>query len=593
MALEKVIEIKADNSEAIAAIEEVGAAAKKTEREIQEEKRKTASAEREAKQASEKALREIDKLTGGVIGKTQDYAKSLKAAPAAFSALKKSATSAFNAATAGANGLKKALIASGIGALVVALGLIVAYWEDILGLVNGVSSAQKNQLADAEANVAAQEAAAEQLDLQENSLRLQGKSEKEIRDLKIQQTNEIITALEAQVETQKQIKKSQVEAAERNKNILRGIISFLTLPLTTLLGTIDMIGSALGKDFGLAEGFTGGLAKLVFNPEEVAKEGDAAIEETEKKLAQMKSKRDGFLLAEKKENETAAKAKQDSQDAADEKAKKKQEELDKLKLDAEENFRKQQQDLADKYDELVLSKQESAEQQEVNAIYDKFFALEEAYAGNAEALALITEQREKELAQINDKYRKQEKEAQDKSDKERIAARQEIGDIILDSANSLFQNLLSLNEFYDKDDESAAKKAFERAKSIQIAQTIVNTAAGIMAALATPNVGDQITGANWAKAAALAATGAVQIATISKTQYKSAAKSSAGGSITEPNAPNSMTPNFNIVGASGTNQLATSIGSMFETPIKAYVVSGEVSSAQSMDRNRVKTATFG
>jgi hypothetical protein len=590
MALEKVIEIKADNSEAIAAIEEVGAAAKKTEREIQDEKRKTASAEREAKQASEKALREIDKLTGGVIGKTQDYAKSLKAAPAAFSALKKSATSAFNAATAGANGLKKALIASGIGALVVALGLIVAYWDDILGLVNGVSSAQKNQLADAEANVAAQEAAAEQLDLQENSLRLQGKSEKEIRDLKIQQTNEIITALEAQIETQKQIKKSQVEAAERNKTILQGIIRFLTLPLSTLLATIDMVGEALGKDFGLEESFTGGLASLVFDPEEVAKEGDAAIEETEKKLAQMKSKRDGFLLAEKKENENAAKAKQDAQDVEDEKARKKQEDLDKLKLQAEENFRKQQQDLADKYDQLVLSKQESAEQQEINAIYDKFFALEEAYAGNAEALALITEQREKELAEINDKYRKQEKEAQEKSGKERIAARQELTDLIVDSASSLISNLKELNNFYDKDDEQAARRAFERNKSLQIAQAIISTSAAIMAQLAVPQ--DALTGANFVKAGIAATTGAVQIATIARQQFKS------GGSTSTPKAPTTpqvapAQPSFNIVGASGTNQLATSIGSMFETPIKAYVVSGEVSSAQSMDRNRVKTATFG
>ena len=593
MATERIIEIKADTTDAIASVENLAEVVKKTEAEIREEKRKTDNADREARNAQEKALREVDRLTGGYLGKVKDLAMSVKSLPTAFSAFSKGASAAFGAAIKGASGLQKALIATGIGALVVALGLVVAYWDEILGLVNGVSVAQKQQLAEAEANVSAQEAATEQLGLQENTLRLQGKSEKEIRDLKIQQTNETITALEAQIEAQENIKKSQIDAAERNKQILQGIIRFLTLPLTALLGTIDMVGKALGQDFGLEEGFSGGIAKLVFDPEEVSKEADAAIVETKKKLAQMKSTRDGYLLTEKKEKEDAAKTKADADKKLADDELKRLEALNQAKLDSEENFRKQQQDLADKYDELVLSKLVSKEEQEKNEVRDKFFAMEQMYANNAEALALITAQRNKEIKEIDDKYRQEEKDADKKSNEEKLAARQEIADIILDSANSLFQNLLSLNEFFDQNDESAQRRAFARTKAIQIAQTIVNTAAGIMSALATPNVGDQITGANWAKAAALAATGAVQIATISRTQFKGGSTSSAGGPIAEPNAPTSMTPSFNIVGSSGTNQLAESISGMLSSPLKAYVVSGEVSSAQSMERNRIKTATFG
>lgn len=593
MATERIIEIKADTTDAIASVENLANVVKKTEAEIREEKRKTDNADREAKNAQEKALREVDRLTGGYLGKVKDLAASVKSLPTAFSAFSKGASAAFGAAIKGASGLQKALIATGIGALVVALGLIVAYWDDILGLVNGVSVAQKQQLAEAEANVSAQEAATEQLGLQENTLRLQGKSEKEIRDLKIQQTNETITALEAQIQAQENIKKSQIDAAARNKQILQGIIRFLTLPLTALLGTIDMVGKALGQDFGLEEGFSGGIAKLVFDPEEVSKEADAAIVETKKKLAQMKSTRDGYLLTEKKENEDAAKTKADADKKRDDDELKRLEALNQAKLDSEENFRKQQQDLANKYDELVLAKLVSKEDQEKNEVRDKFFAMEQMYADNAEALALIVAQRNAEIKEIDDKYRDDEKEAQKKSNDEKLAARQEIADIILDSANSLFQNLLSLNDFFDQNDENAQRRAFARTKAIQIAQTIVNTAAGIMSALATPNIGDQITGANWAKAAALAATGAVQIATISRTQFKGGSTSSAGGPIAEPNAPTSMTPSFNIVGSSGTNQLAESISGMLSSPLKAYVVSGEVSSAQSMERNRIKTATFG
>lgn len=50
-------------------------------------------------------------------------------------------------------------------------------------------------------------------------------------------------------------------------------------------------------------------------------------------------------------------------------------------------------------------------------------------------------------------------------------------------------------------------------------------------------------------------------------------------------------PQFNVVGTSGQNQIAQSLGN--QAPVKAYVVSNDVTSAQSLDRNIVKTATLG
>ena len=55
---------------------------------------------------------------------------------------------------------------------------------------------------------------------------------------------------------------------------------------------------------------------------------------------------------------------------------------------------------------------------------------------------------------------------------------------------------------------------------------------------------------------------------------------SGGGSV--------QAPNFNVVGNSGMNQLAQ----IQQQPIQAYVVSGEVTSAQALDRNRIKNATL-
>lgn len=53
-------------------------------------------------------------------------------------------------------------------------------------------------------------------------------------------------------------------------------------------------------------------------------------------------------------------------------------------------------------------------------------------------------------------------------------------------------------------------------------------------------------------------------------------------------------PNFNVVGNSGVNQLAQTLGGQSEqAPIQAYVVASNVSSAQSLNRNIVNNASLG
>lgn len=54
----------------------------------------------------------------------------------------------------------------------------------------------------------------------------------------------------------------------------------------------------------------------------------------------------------------------------------------------------------------------------------------------------------------------------------------------------------------------------------------------------------------------------------------------------------SIPPAFNVVGASNTNQLADAIGGQAQQPIKAFVVSNDVTTAQSMDRNIVSGASI-
>ena len=66
-----------------------------------------------------------------------------------------------------------------------------------------------------------------------------------------------------------------------------------------------------------------------------------------------------------------------------------------------------------------------------------------------------------------------------------------------------------------------------------------------------------------------------------------------GSSIVEPSAPAVSTPPaFNIVGASDTNQLADAIGGQSQQPIQTYVVANDVTTAQSLERNIIDSATI-
>ena len=63
--------------------------------------------------------------------------------------------------------------------------------------------------------------------------------------------------------------------------------------------------------------------------------------------------------------------------------------------------------------------------------------------------------------------------------------------------------------------------------------------------------------------------------------------------VPQVNSGSSTPPAFNVVGASGANQLATAIAGQQEQPVKAFVVSGDVSTAQELDRNIVQGAAIG
>ena len=103
--------------------------------------------------------------------------------------------------------------------------------------------------------------------------------------------------------------------------------------------------------------------------------------------------------------------------------------------------------------------------------------------------------------------------------------------------------------------------------------------------------------ATTAKSIAMTKIGAgLAIAGIGATAIGQGKNISGGGLNTPtpatPTVP-STPPQFNIVGQSGTNQLASAIGEQSQQPIQAYVVANDVTTAQSMDRNIIDDASIG
>jgi len=261
----------------------------------------------EAGKNAEGATKIIDEAFGGLGTKVKEVGGGIKQ-------LGTSAISSFKSAVMGASAMGKALIATGIGAIVVALGLIAVYWDDIVGAISGVSADQKQLLADTEATVEANQASLAAISESENSLKLSGKTEAEIRDLKIQQTDETIAAMETQLTMQKEQSDAQVKALQRNKDIAQAVIGFLLAPISMLLGAVDALTDGLARVGVLEEGtsflqdFTGGIAGMIFDPEAAKEEGAATATEIDAQLRKLKNTRDGYILQGKKENKDAANA---------------------------------------------------------------------------------------------------------------------------------------------------------------------------------------------------------------------------------------------------------------------------------------------
>jgi hypothetical protein len=140
-----------------------------------------------------------------------------------------------------------------------------------------------------------------------------------------------------------------------------------------------------------------------------------------------------------------------------------------------------------------------------------------------------------------------------------------------------------------------AGKGSKIAKGVAIAQATISGVEGTINAFKTASASPITTvfpGYPFVQAGLAAGFAAVNIASIKSTDPS---KGGGGGGVKAPSGGGSaasLPPSFNVVGASETSALGDAVASQTNEPVQAYVVSNDVTTAQSLENNIVEGATI-
>ena len=262
-----------------------------------------------------------------------------------------------------------------------------------------------------------------------------------------------------------------------------------------------------------------------------------------------------------------------------------------LREDAKKNTkltRKERARLIELFDD-----QELAQQKVIDAKYEKI-RQEKIDKEQAELQELVDFNEELRLKEIEDNKAKNlqiiednkaaaakqkeidEKAAQEKADRQNAA---------IDLAVQGFQLIAGIAEAFAGEDVKRQKKAFQIKKVADIAAATVDGYRAVLSTYAQTPGGPVIKGI----AAGLAGSfAALQIANIAKQQFQGGGDGADVAASADAGGGEAVTPQFNVVGDSGINQIAQ----LQQQPVQAFVVSGEVTTSQALDRNRVQNATL-
>jgi len=499
--------------------------------------------------------------------------------------------------------LAKAVLANPYLMLAAAIALIVANFDTIIkqfpAIEKGLTGINEQERELLELQTKRAEQAKKNYDnisAMEETLKRQGKTEKEIRDMKITAIEAAIKEAKVRLETQRGQEKAQIETAQRNREILEGVIRWINAPLYLLLSTVDKIASWVGQTTNLAEGLTDLAADLLIDPEQQQADLQKSFQEQEDNIVAMQNSLDGFRNQQDKADKDARdkraeerKKEQDEFEKSQEEisaifAKWDEERLEEEKKNNEKRYEERQKELARREQQFqeLQRLQSTAKEEEINDAVLAAEKLQELAVGNAELETAIQEDLKIKIAGINKKYSDAEIEAAKKTADEKLAAEQAAFNARIGLVSSGLQALGALNEAFTKKGQKESKRQFQIQKSLNLASAVVDTYGGINRALNDKTMPS--TTARIIQASIVGAMGLANVLKISKTEYGNASAPSGtnmstggggGGGTTAPSPAN-----FAFLGNQPNQQ---------QPPLQAYVVSGQVSSnleAQQLIQNQ-------
>ena len=531
------VKLVAETGDAVKNVEKVDEAVKKTAKTAKKASKELSGMQ----QIGNEAVKQLDRLTGGLASKLVAVGKAAKLSGKA---------------------MRTALISSGIGLAVAAVGLLVEYWDEIgeaLGFIN------KDLERQVELNNQNLDAVGVRLRNIQTLIELRKREGKDVdlllkkeKELTEQKKQAFITSIQDQALLVNRLKLKQQEGKLNEED-------------TEELRKQEKIYLDIINSFNK---FKSDLLEPV--KEVVVKEAkeDPEVEAKKRSLEEIKKLEADYALS----------------------------------LMSDENQEKIA--VAAKYDDLI--KQAKKYKVDTTALVEarlsEIKAIEKKYED--EAKEKRAEERETSIEAFNQRNDDRLKRIKENAERE-LEIQQDLADAeanILDAKLNFASSGVALLGQLAGDSKAMSAGLLVVEKGLAIADVIINASRSIAAAkanlAATPAVIGTFPNPMYAVQAATTAKGilatklsaAASIATITAQAIPGLSGGGGGGSRSVGGGggdTGSQAPAFNVVGASGETQLADAIGSQTQRPARAYVVSNDVTTAQEMDRNIIEGASIG
>jgi hypothetical protein len=477
------------------------------------------------------------KLYNNVIKTSTIFTKANNIITKIATIIQKAFTGSVNTTSKAFKGLKAAIVATGIGALVIAVGFAI---EKIMSMTDATDDASAAQELLNKKTKALNDSITKQNEL--NSFyakRLDVLTKKEIANAKLRGASE------------KELRLIQEKGAKKHLDILES------------------------ENKAIQKKYTDGLFSATITNEEL----DILQAESQKSRQAFLDAEQNYELLQLDNRLSNKKAFEDKQ-KENNKLKEKNEliqikKIEASKIDSNNKLKEAQFQLLQ---QLRNTDQEN-EIRDLVLQYEKKFELAN---GNAELEKALKEQQNKDVADIDKKYADKQTEIDNKLKKKKeddrkadLEAAQAVENAKLQMSVDSISALMNLTSAFAKDNEKSQKRAFEINKKLQIAQAIIQTYQGANAifASAAANPKTILFPAQPFIAAGLAiAGGLANVATISKQQFQS---SSAGST---------PSPSFNLGGGGGTAPQLSPVTNTStivpQGPTQVYVTETDITNTQ-------------